>query len=143
MKRQPRTWPHLKGWLTGWVKQRRFGRGYKGFKKGEIVVREVELEIAAMLGVQYVIGIGSHHFAGCWLTSIHIRHLCESKISEYGQDLLPVAVSILQTADIHVSSTCFALAAINNCIRANITDPRAGMCERLCESGRATIVTCR
>ncbi|KAJ3036855.1 hypothetical protein HDV00_002337 [Rhizophlyctis rosea] len=103
VKHQPRTWPHLKGWLAGWAKQRRFGRGVKG-KKGGVEVREVELEVAATFA---------------------IRQLCETRIAEYGQDVLPIAISLLQTPDLHVSSTCYVLESINKCILANVTDPRA------------------
>ncbi|KAJ3299678.1 hypothetical protein HK104_007749 [Borealophlyctis nickersoniae] len=102
-KRQPRVWTHLRGWISGWAKQRRYGRGVKG-RKGGFEKMEVELEIAVMMT---------------------LRDICGLKAADYGQDLLPLLISLMQVQDLQVSSLCFAIESINKCIEADVTDPRA------------------
>ncbi|KAJ3026151.1 UNVERIFIED_CONTAM: hypothetical protein HDU68_006140 [Siphonaria sp. JEL0065] len=112
-KSQPRTWPHLKNVLNGWVVRKknrsialkRFGKRGDGVGKG---MEDVDLEVAV-------------------LVSIH--EVCKLKPKEHGEELLPMAISILELdtavgTDTLVLTKRLALEVVNMCIKVNITDPR-------------------
>ncbi|KAJ3237328.1 hypothetical protein HDU81_009664 [Chytriomyces hyalinus] len=106
-KQQPRVWPQLKGVLGGYVNQRRaravslkrFGKHGDAFDK-----QGADMEIAV---------------------AVTIRDVCQLKPQGHGQDLLPLALGMSEFGECLVATRVLALEVINECIRANITDPRA------------------
>ncbi|KAJ3145157.1 hypothetical protein HDU86_001135 [Geranomyces michiganensis] len=50
---------------------------------------------------------------------------CLYKPQDCGQDLLPHLIALLQTPALHVATAIAALQAVNACVQADITDPRA------------------
>ncbi|KAJ3235776.1 hypothetical protein HDU78_005022 [Chytriomyces hyalinus] len=106
-KQQPRVWPQLKGILGGYVNQRRARAvSLKRFgKHGDALDKQgVDMEVAV---------------------AVTIRDVCQLKPQGHGQDLLPLALGMLEFGECLVATKVLALEVINECIRANITDPRA------------------
>ncbi|KAI8589606.1 hypothetical protein BDZ88DRAFT_129411 [Geranomyces variabilis] len=102
-KHQGRVWPHLKGVLIGWVKRRRHGRPLL-FNQGGSWENEAEMEAAVVTTM---------------------RDACLFKPQDCGQELLPHLFALLQAPGLHVATAIAALQAVNVCVQADITDPRA------------------
>ncbi|KAJ3175944.1 hypothetical protein HDU87_005608 [Geranomyces variabilis] len=102
-KKQGRVWPHLKGVLIGWVKRRRHGRPLL-FNQGGSWENEAEMEAAVVATM---------------------RDACFFKPQDCGQDLLPHLFALIQAPGVHVATVIAALQAVNVCVQADITDPRA------------------
>ncbi|KAJ3393035.1 hypothetical protein HDU84_002975 [Entophlyctis sp. JEL0112] len=107
-KVQPRIWPQLKGVLSAWVNRKRARSiALKRMNKKNDILAENELDLEVAVGLT-------------------ICEVCRLKAKSYGQDMLPLALAILELAiDTLISTKVFALEAVNLCISADITDPRA------------------
>ncbi|KAJ3163758.1 hypothetical protein HDU88_006250 [Geranomyces variabilis] len=102
-KNQGRVWSHLKGVLIGWVKRRRHGRPLL-FTQGGSWENEAEMEAAVVTTM---------------------RDGCLFKPQDCGQEVLPHLFALLQAPGLHVATAIAALQAVNVCVQADITDPRA------------------
>ncbi|KAJ3209945.1 hypothetical protein HDU82_009112, partial [Entophlyctis luteolus] len=107
-KVQPRIWPQLKGVLSAWVNRKRARSiALKRMNKKNDILAENELDLEVAV-------------------ALTICEVCRLKAKSYGQDMLPLALAILELAiDTLISTKVFALEAVNLCISADITDPRA------------------
>ncbi|KAJ3097243.1 hypothetical protein HK100_005402, partial [Physocladia obscura] len=107
-KVQPRVWPQLKGVLSSWVgRKRNRSIALQRFRKrGDAVVDgEIDLEVAVVST---------------------ICDVCTLKAKDCGQDMLPLALAMLElTGETLLATKVLALETINLCISAEITDPRA------------------
>lgn len=97
-ERQPRVWHELKRVIANWILHRKSAT--RPEEKGA-----VQMELAV-------------------LTSM--RDLCKHHSRQTAQDLLPMAISLLQTCtNLNIASLAVIVQIMNACIRAELAEPRS------------------
>ncbi|CAO3637011.1 unnamed protein product [Cunninghamella echinulata] len=100
----PRIWQELKKVISDWVLKRKSNQG-----------RGSNIEIDKTGTIQVELSI---------LTTM--RELCISHPQEYGSDILPMLISLLQTAQyVHVGSLSIMMQVMCACIQSGLTEPRS------------------
>ncbi|KAI9255310.1 hypothetical protein BY458DRAFT_520410 [Sporodiniella umbellata] len=102
-KRQPRVWQELKKVFTDWISRR----------KSRMLRRKIDLTMTGPIKVELAV-----------LTTM--RDMCQFKPEEYASDVLPMAISLLQSCqDLSMASLSLIMDIICTCIETGFVECRS------------------